>query len=667
MAVAIVVLAVSSFFTAHYLAFPPEELFAILIFALSAVAARFVWAQVGRSLLVMREVVGIGLFALMLDISLVLGYHIVTDVPGMVKFGLSSEVFISPYSWVDAAALVAMLPSLFVVFFGLYHWIKGGSRTTPETAGSGIDLSPIGAKGTLALAGLVFLAWLPYLLIYFPGFVFNDSLDSIRQCLGIDAYNNHHPFLYTMLIDGCLSVGRALGVGNTGGCAIYCIVQMACMACVVAYLSRWVVRRAGISHLWGWAIGAVFAVSPYVATFSIAIWKDPLFTMAMVVVTLMLADLLMSKGSIPGERRWFLPVLAAAMLAIAFLRNNGVFIVVLVGVSLLVVALSRRRHPEKGRAAGFAAPAGIAAAVTAACVVVTGPVYGLIGVADTESVEVVGMQLNQMARVVVMDGDMTDENRAYMASLMPLDEYVQVYTPATVDNLKWADGFNADAVRVDGEFVKNWATMMANNPRTCFEAWELQTFGFWAINQSDITSTFKNIRNGWPILPGSERIGLVEEVDIEVGNVLGVESLKNVFPQEPQSIPLSIVLWGMLYLALCMVLLKRGSWLVALVPALALMATLLVASPMWYWPRYAATLHFLIPFFWFAFRSLARCSRGAEEACVPREGRLLRSSGKVRGEGRELGYNCLTDSFRRPRNAQCTKRRLLDNDAHLLR
>lgn len=636
MALAIVVLAASSFCTARYLAFSPEELFAILIFALSMAAGRLLWERGGRRwrdlsrLVVAREVAGIGCFALLLDLSLVLGHHIVTDVSGMVKFGLSSEVYIAPYSWVDAVAFVAMLPALFVMFYGLFHWIKGSSARLGRASGaldakakseaaSAVDgsaladasrvvLAPIGARRVLLVALVVFVAWLPYLVVYFPGFVFNDSLDSIRQCLGIDPYSNHHPFLYTMLIDGCLWVGRTLGLGNTGGCAIYCVAQMLVMASAVAYLSIWTAYRAGIDRRWGWAIAAVFAASPYVATFSIALWKDPLFTMAMVALTLMLADLLMSRGDLARQRRWFLPVLAVVLLAVAFLRNNGFYIVVAVGVALAIMALSRRRHPAKGRASGFAASLGMVAVASAVYLVVTGPVYQMLGVAATESVETVGMQLNQMARVVVMDGDLTDENRAYMESLMPLDEYERVYTPATVDNLKWADGFDAEAVKVDGAFLRNWLTMMANNPRTCFEAWELQTFGFWAINQADVTATFKNIGNGWPIFPGSERIGLVDEVGIDVGSGLGVahESLQGLFTSEPQSIPLSFVFWGVLYLAICMMLLGRASWLVALVPTIVLVATIFVASPMWYWPRYAATLHFLIPFYWLAFRLLTR-------------------------------------------------------------
>ena len=41
----------------------------------------------------------------------------------------------------------------------------------------------------------------------------------------------------------------------------------------------------------------------------------------------------------------------------------------------------------------------------------------------------------------------------------------------------------------------------------------------------------------------------------------------------------------------------RGKWVLFLVPSLALVGTLVVASPIWYWPRYGAALQFLIPLY----------------------------------------------------------------------
>ena len=47
------------------------------------------------------------------------------------------------------------------------------------------------------------------------------------------------------------------------------------------------------------------------------------------------------------------------------------------------------------------------------------------------------------------------------------------------------------------------------------------------------------------------------------------------------------------------ILLNVRGFAVSLLPVLGLLATLLIASPIWYWPRYGAAAQFLIPFYVF--------------------------------------------------------------------
>lgn len=84
---------------------------------------------------------------------------------------------------------------------------------------------------------------------------------------------------------------------------------------------------------------------------------------------------------------------------------------------------------------------------------------------------------------------------------------------------------------------------------------------------------------------------------INAENKLGHDSLRDVFTQDNYSVPISIILWVLIFLSICLCLSGRKSWLIALIPSLALLATLVIASPIWYWPRYGAAVQFLIPFY----------------------------------------------------------------------
>ena len=84
---------------------------------------------------------------------------------------------------------------------------------------------------------------------------------------------------------------------------------------------------------------------------------------------------------------------------------------------------------------------------------------------------------------------------------------------------------------------------------------------------------------------------------INAENKLGHDSLHDVFPQDSRSIPISVIFWSVAFLSICLCLSGRARWVIALVPSLALLGTLIVASPIWYWPRYGAAVQFLIPFY----------------------------------------------------------------------
>ena len=57
---------------------------------------------------------------------------------------------------------------------------------------------------------VMFIFWMPYFILYYPGFVFGDSLSSIEQALGYWELSNHHPVMYTLFIKLCIMIGKVL-------------------------------------------------------------------------------------------------------------------------------------------------------------------------------------------------------------------------------------------------------------------------------------------------------------------------------------------------------------------------------------------------------------------------------------------------------------------------
>lgn len=579
----IVVLAISSFFLALYLQFEPRTVVGIALFIGSLLAAKYLYNLKIKPK--KSELISFLALSVLFDLSLILGYHII--ISGGTYAGLVNENYISAYSLLDAAAFILMLPSIFVIAFALYKLIGSPyTSTTFET-----DL-PINMKKTLLLALIPFICWMPYLLIYWPGFIFGDTLSSLAQATGLATYSNHHPFIYTLFIKACLKLGNIIGIGNTGGCVIYCLIQMGFMAFAFSYLSRWITTRCSLKNYWQLIIILIFSLSPYIATYSIAMWKDPIFSTSLVLITILLMDFVLSDGKILNTSRLWLPMFIVLLLIASFSRNNGIYIVGCVLLAIGIFWLIKRRSESIKKYAPRVA-------LSCLCVIIcymtiTGPVYKALNVTPSEKAESIGILLNQMARVAALDGDMTESDKEYLNSILPYESYKTVYTPTCTDNLKWNSSFDNEAL--ENDFFKHWFSLLVQNPRVYFESWELQTFGFWAVNQP-LPREAENISGGVPRNTTSTYAADLDIYQINAENKLGHDSLRDVFTQDNYSVPISIILWVLIFLSICLCLSGRKSWLIALIPSLALLATLVIASPIWYWPRYGAAVQFLIPFY----------------------------------------------------------------------
>ena len=101
----------------------------------------------------------------------------------------------------------------------------------------------ISFKLVIIIGICIFAVWLPYLIVYYPGYIFGDTLYSILQAIGSSPLDNHHPVFYTLFIKVCLKIGNLLGGGNTLGCAIYCLIQMLYMSICISYVTSWLYSR----------------------------------------------------------------------------------------------------------------------------------------------------------------------------------------------------------------------------------------------------------------------------------------------------------------------------------------------------------------------------------------------------------------------------------------
>lgn len=566
------------YFLATYLNFKFVYLTAIVIGCLILFCF---YKNIKRAYTPRKEIFLIGLFSVLLSICIILGFHI--QVANIYR-GTIEENYIVPYCFEDLIAFVFISVGIFEIVQCIFRMQREQKIGRIVYCDNKIEVYSI-----IIVALVLFVAWLPYLFVYSPGFVFNDTIASIEQALGWEALNNHHPIVYTLFIKFCFKIGNFLG-DNTIGCIIYCLIQMLYMSIALSYLINWLHKRFDINKNWLIVLIAFYGVTPYFAQMSIAMWKDPIFSVTLVLLTLIIMDIILGKDN-RKKMIYFLKYIVFLFIMI-FSRNNGIYIAFFISISCILLSFLKARkiiHKVLRRIAISTL------FVVIISQVIMGPIYNSLGIRK-EKVESYGIFLNQMARVVAYEGEMTEEDRDYMNRLLPLELYKNKYFPCCVDLLKWDKDFNSDVLEED--FFKHYFSMFVSNPRIYFEAWELQTYGFWTINCEEINYYPGNITGGVPINCDPKNKGeFLERYGIKAGKYVEHEVLTKIFPKDDMALPIGLINWGVILLILFILLQKKEILLGALMPTVGLMITLIIASPIAYWPRYGAAMQYLLPFY----------------------------------------------------------------------
>ena len=403
----------------------------------------------------------------------------------MKPFGITGLLFFAIVSAVAFAGIQVMLRfydrlRLLFVYPAQGKLQQGMSKKKTPQSGSPlrIDLQqavpqPKGGvfgkrRGFLFVLLLLLVSWLPDLLSFAPGSVLDDSLASITPWTNGTPLTNHHPVVYSLLVGGFVYLSKILPLSLNAAVFLYSLVQSVCLAgTLAAMFCR--LQRAGARRCVLVAGVAYAMIVPYFPAYAMILWKDPLYSCALLWLSLLLFDAV-RKEEVLSDRawqiKWFL-----ALLGTAFLRNNGAFCLLFMAAALLL----------SGQRKQFFCTACMTVIVALLFFTVQHTVYPLCHIADTEYTEKIGIPLQQLAATVAYKGKMGEEEREFLFKIMPEQEWKARYAPCLADKIKWTDGANMEYISQNKRsFWKVWGALLLKNPAIYLRAYGMDTFGFWA-------------------------------------------------------------------------------------------------------------------------------------------------------------------------------------------
>ena len=317
----------------------------------------------------------------------------------------------------------------------------------------------------LIATAIILVAWLPYILSFAPGSVLGDSFSSIEQIYS-GHFSNHHPVAYTLLVGVFVKIGHLLENINIG-IFLYSIFQSIILAGTLGYIITFLAKRMVKPIPLAIATG-FFAIFPVFPSYAIIMWKDPIFSVFLLLLGLLLYSFA-ERGFIHNIKRRDYLLLIFMVLGVAFFRNNGLFILIPLVLSLLLLF-------KKSALKVFS----IMSITILVSLIIQGPIYSALKI-HKPSVEALSIPIQQIAYVVSVDPDVfSDEEKDFLNNIMPFDIWKESYTPVLVDNIKWHESFNTSFFESHlPSFMKLWFKKLPKEFGNYVNAYLLETLGFW--------------------------------------------------------------------------------------------------------------------------------------------------------------------------------------------
>lgn len=511
-----------------------------------------------------KSIVQLIIYSCLLSASFIIGANI----------DLYNEPYFKEINFIDFALWLLLCAAIFFALFFLIKFLYGKSIKIDKP-------NQTTKKIWLISAVVIFLAWLPYFLMYYPGILTPDSLDSVNQSLGVEELKNYHPVMFTLFVKLILKIGLLFGDLNFAvGC--FSIVQMIIMSTIFGYSVYWLSKKGMPKYIL--VLTSIFyAVNPVVAMYSITMWKDIVFNGFVLLLFLFLIDIIISKGNVLINKKG-LAYFSFLSILLAFGRNNGILVVL---TTVVILAIYLKAFLKK------IVPVFISVLVF--ILVIQRPVYSALDIEKSPASEALGIPLQQIAYTAKAGGTFTKEQEDFLNKIIPLTKAKEVYIPSIVNAVKFNEEFDKYYLEDNKiRFFKVWAGALPANFSHYTKAYLMQTLGYYHIGTTNWICRYNIVKNQHNLY-NTDFIKAAVNVDLKAGVYIFIENVGKI---PIVSSIYSIATWVWITFFCCIVLYIKGrrNLLLPLIPLISIWLSLMIGTPAFCEFRYMLSFHYCLPF-----------------------------------------------------------------------
>ena len=423
---------------------------------------------------------------------------------------------------------------------------------------------------------LIFLAWIPYFLRYYPGLLTSDSIVQLSQAIGISELTNHHPIFHTGIIALFVNIGQAISGNLNTGIAFYTIAQMLIMSAIFAFILRYLSKKQ-VPNIVRIIVLLYYMLYPINALFSVTMWKDVLFAGILPIFIIQCIELIINTENFLSKKKNIVSFIIVSLL-VFFARNNGMYVVILTMPFILIVL---RKYWKK------VLPLFISIILLYA--IIKTSVFAIFDVKSGSVAEMLSIPVQQIARVVKYHRNELDEETINKINkFFTCDNIGEKYNPTLSDPVKAElndEYFNENK----GEFISLWFNLLTRYFKDYVESFISNSYGYYYPEASH-----------WVANRTMEPNNLgVEQTPIIKGTLVSkVDSLieRRDIPVLSMCFSIGAAFWLIVICVGYKIYIKEYKFILIYLPIFILWLTI-VASPVFCEYRYAYSLFTSLPIF----------------------------------------------------------------------
>ncbi|WP_310196941.1 DUF6020 family protein [Neobacillus niacini] len=305
------------------------------------------------------------------------------------------------------------------------------------------------------------MIWSIYLIAFFPAILSIDSMQQWDQA-HVPYFHDWHPVPHTWFIMLSTSVWDSPAAVAAAQSIILSLIFGYCAYCFEKYRVNKIVIYLML---------LVTAIIPVTGIYSVNLWKDVLFSAAILLFSMYLVNIIVSNGKWMSSKTNMLFFVLASY-GLVFFRHNG-FPVFVVTIFLLFIVFRLKLLRTYI----------VSAFIIALYFFIKGPVYNYLDVIPATQNEALAIPTQQIAAVVQESGKLTEEQRDFIDKILPIEIWKKKYNPYIVDPLKFDENYNADFIQDNKkEYFRTWLEISKQNPEIVTRAYLKESSLVWQIH-----------------------------------------------------------------------------------------------------------------------------------------------------------------------------------------